>query len=320
MRLLSFRRTGTQVLAGIASELGIIDIHEGIALLSETRPDTPVNLHEIVQGGNEVVHLGVVAALERLLLAQHEALEGVHWFGGVEMVMRRDDVQILAPLPELAGWWRTAQHMGAHERILYRRGEHIGMYWYERPPLWGAVTSAWYGDRAVVPFPHTTACDVECEVMWVVGRDVAYTDSSGAHDAIVGVMLMGSIVARDRADEDVLYGMWSRPVGAVMGPFLTTIDELDEYLLPDGRLNIPIQVLVNDTVRSRVNMRDVHYSMGDVVAHAASNGVIPAGTVFSSGTMCAVSDQPGAWLVPGDEVSIDAGPLGTLHWRMEEWP
>ena len=38
MRLVSFRRIGTQIDAGIASEIGIIDIHEGMALLSEDRP------------------------------------------------------------------------------------------------------------------------------------------------------------------------------------------------------------------------------------------------------------------------------------------
>lgn len=320
MRLLSFRRTGAPLYAGIASDMGIIDIHEGMALLSEERPHEPLSLHDIIRGRHAVIHIGMVDALEQLLLSQQGAHDGVHWFGGVEMVMRRDDVHVVAPLPAVAGWLRTAQHVAAHERMLYRRGEHIGMYWHERPPLWGAMTHTWHGDRAVVPFPDTTACDVECELMWVTGRDVSFPDSSEADAAILGITLMASVVARDRADDDVLYGMWSRPVGAVMGPYVTTMDELAEYMLPDGRLNIVLQLLVNDVVRSQVNLRDVQYAMADVVAHAASSNVLPAGSVFSSGMLCALSDQPGAWLVPGDEVTIDAGPLGTLCWRMEEWP
>ena len=320
MRLASFRRTGTQIEAGIVSEIGIIDIHEGMALLSEERPLQPLGLHDIISARHDVVHIGMVSALEHMMVAQRDALAGAHWFGGVEMVMRRDDVQLLAPLPLLRGWVRTAQHIAAHERVLYRRGEHIGMYWHERPPLWGAVAHNWYGDRALVPFPDTTACDIECELVWVLGRDVAYPDSSEAHEAILGVTLMANVVARDRGDDDVLYGMWSHPVAGIMGPFLTTMDELAEYVLPDGRLNIPIQILVNDVVRNRFNMRDVDYAMGDVVAHAASSGMLAAGSVFSSGILCTLNDQGGAWLVPGDEVTLDAGPLGTLTWQMEEWP
>lgn len=320
MRLVSFRRSGTQIDAGIASDIGIIDIHEGIALMSEDRPLHRFGLHDIIRGTHDVMHMGMVSALETVLMAQQAALEGAHWFGGVEMVMRRDDVQLLAPLPTLAGWWRTAQHVAAHERLLHRRGEHVGMYWHERPPLWGALTHTWYGDRAQVPFPDTTACDIECELMWVLGRDVAHADNTEAQDAVLGLTIMASVVARDRADDDVLYGMWSRPVGAIMGPYITTLDELDEYMLSDGRLNIPVQLIVNDEVRSRVNMRDVHYPIAEVVAHAASSGTLAAGTVFSSGVICSVNDQGGAWLVPGDEVAIDAGPLGTLRWSMEDWP
>lgn len=320
MRLLSFRRSGSHIHAGIASDIGIIDIHEGMALLSEDRPLVPLSLHDIMRGRHDVVHVGMVGSLEQMLMAQQGVMQGVHWFGGVEMVMRRDDVQVLAPLPMLAGWWRSAQHIDAHERMLYRRGEHLALHWHERPPLWGAMTHTWHGDRALVPFPDTTACDVECELMWIVGRDVAYPDANEAEAAILGVTLLASIVARDRADDDVLYGMWSRPVGAIMGPYVTTMDELGEYMLPDGRLNIPLQLMVNDVVRSRVNLRDVQYAMADVVAHAATNGTIDAGTVFSSGMLCALSDQQGAWLVPGDEITVDAGPLGTLQWRMEEWP
>jgi 2-keto-4-pentenoate hydratase/2-oxohepta-3-ene-1,7-dioic acid hydratase in catechol pathway len=260
-----------------------------MALLSEDRPLQPLGLHDILCGTHDVVHIGMVGALERMLLAQRAALEGAHWFGGVEMVMRRDDVQILAPLPKLGGWWRTAQHIEAHERMVYRRGEHLGLYWHERPPLWGALAHTWHGDRAVVPFPDTTACDIEYELMWVLGRDVTHADSSAAQEAIVGVTLMASVVARDRADDDV-------------------------------RLHIPVQLIINDVVRGQVNMRDVHYPMADVVAHASGSTTLVAGTVFSSGVLCSLSDYGGAWLVPGDEIAIDAGPLGTLRWSMEEWP
>ena len=68
-----------------------------------------------------------------------------------------------------------------------------------------------------------------------------------------------------------------------------------------------------------MNIRDVHYTIGDVVAQASQGMTVSAGTVFSSGALCSLSDVAAPWIVPGDEVTIDAGPLGTLRWTMEEW-
>ncbi len=319
MRLVSFRREGMQAHAGIYSELGIIDIYEGMALLSEDRPESPLSLHDIIRGGDNAINLATISLLEEVMAAQQIGRDVAYWFGGVEMLMRRDDVQLLAPFPGMAAWWRSVQNVQAYERMMQRRGEHLGMYWYERPPLWAAAATVMYGDRALIPFPDTTACDIECEIAWVLGRDVYQSDASDALDAVLGLCLLGNIVARDRADDDVVHGLWSRQAGIVMGPMLTTVDELDEFLLGDGRMRITIQILVNDVVRASMNIRDVHYTIGDVVAQASQGMTVAAGTVFSSGALCSLSDVAAPWIVPGDEVIIDAGPLGTLRWTMEEW-
>ncbi len=126
-------------------------------------------------------------------------------------------------------------------------------------------------------------------------------------------------MARERADDDVVHGLWSRQAGIVMGPVLTTVDELEEFMLGDGRMRITVQILVNDVVRASMNIRDVHYTIGDVVSQASQGMTVAAGTVFSSGALCSLSDVSASWIVPGDEITIDAGPLGTLRWTMEEW-
>jgi fumarylacetoacetate (FAA) hydrolase len=162
-------------------------------------------------------------------------------------------------------------------------------------------------------------CDVECEIAWVTHGDLYNADVGDAHDAILGLFMIGQVVARDRADDDVLHGLWSRTTGAVMGPMLTTMDELGEFMLPDGRLRIDLQILVNDVRVAQMNLRDVHYTMAEVTAHASDNCLIPAGSVFSSGVLTSISLDSSTWLVPGDDVTIDTGPLGTLRWSMEDW-
>ncbi len=319
MRLVSFRRASDRIRAGVLVEHGIIDIHEGMALLSDDRPLDALSMATIIRGEHEHTHLGSVALLEELVASQqHAGLDVAQWFGGVEMLIRRNDVQLTAPLDSTA-WRRTAQHIQAYEALLRRQGQHVPLHWYERTPVWGALTSVLYGDRSVAPFPQTTMCDVECEIAWVTMHDLHNADIGEAHDAILGLWIVGQVVARDRADDDVLHGLWSRPTGTVMGPMITTMDELGEFLLMDGRLRIDIQILVNDVRVAQMNLRDVHYTMAEVTAHASDNCLIPAGSVFSSGVLTSISLDGSAWLVPGDDVIIDAGPLGTIRWSMEDW-
>jgi 2-keto-4-pentenoate hydratase/2-oxohepta-3-ene-1,7-dioic acid hydratase in catechol pathway len=320
MRLVSFRRASDQIRAGVSVEHGIIDIHEGMALISEDRPLDALALSTIIRGTHDSTHLGSVVLLDEIVASQQQAgMDIAQWFGGVEMLVRRHDVQLTAPLVDLQAWRRTAQHVQAYESLLRRQGQHIPLHWYERAPLWPALASSLYGDRAVVPFPTTTMCDVECEIAWVTQSDLHNADVGEAHDAILGLFMIGQVVARDRADDDVLHGLWSRPSGAVMGPMITTMDELPEFVLPDGRLRIEMQILVNDVRVAQMNLRDVQYTMAEVTAHASDNCVIPAGSVFSSGVLTSISHNSGIWLVPGDDVIIDAGPLGTLRWSMEDW-
>ncbi len=319
MRIVSFRRSGAPIHAGISTEHGIIDIHAGMSLISEDRPSQAIGVADIVANRNEYIHMGNISILEEIMRQQQNDIGAAHWYGGVEMIVRHDDVQRVAPFHGLSGWRRTAMSMAWHQATLRRRGEHVPMSWYERPPLWAAMTNHWYGDRHVVPFPQSAMCDIECELMWVIGRDLCNVDADDAADAIVGVTLCATVVSRDLADEDVLYGLGSRAVGSIMGPMLTTMDELHEFVLPDGRLNIDMCLLVEDQVCAQMNLRDVDYPMAEVIAHASRDVVLPAGSVFSSGTLLSIPVGTHRWLVPGDDVHIDAGAIGSLQWSMEAW-
>ena len=317
MRLTSFRRDGTRIHAGIATEHGIIDVHEGMALVNDERPATPASLSDIIRGTNETVHLGAVSVIQEVIEQLQSGTDISYWFGGVEMLMRRNNVQLLAPLADIPYWRRCALHLPSYEALFRRRGDAMPMHWYEHIPIWAGYAPQLWGDRAVVPFPDTTQCDVECEVVWVIGRDVRDCDAEEGLDAILGLCLMATVVDATRATEDVLHGQWSRPAGVVMGPVLTCVDELVEFMLPDGRFRIDVRLLVNDVQVSHINLRDVHYTMGSAVAHACDGQSVEAASVFSSGVVMSLSLAGGAWLVPGDTVEIDAGPLGALRWTME---
>ncbi len=317
MRLASFRRDGDRVHAGIATEHGIIDVHEGLALVNDERPAIPASLSEIIRGTHETVHLGAVSVIQEVIEQLQTSNDISYWFGGVEMLMRRNDIQLLAPLADVPFWRRCALHLPSYEALMRLRGEALPMHWYEHIPIWAGYAPQLWGDRVVLPFPEATQCDVECEIVWVTGRDVRNCDADEGLDAILGLCLMGTVVDATRASEDVLHGQWSRPAGVVMGPVLTCFDELQEFMLPDGRFRIEVRLLVNDISVAQMNLRDVHYTMGSAVAHACDGQDVEAASVFSSGVIMSLSLAGATWLVPGDVVELDAGPLGALRWTME---
>ena len=317
MRLVSYDRGTDTPRAGIMTDHGIIDIHEGLALVNDERPPLPIALSDIVAGRHEIAHLGTVAVIEEVIDQLQEGGEIAYWFGGVEMLLRRNDVALLPPFPDVTAWWRCALMVDTYADMLKTRGEHLPMYWYERPQLWAAYAPQRWGDRALVPFPDTTHCDVECEIGWVTQRAIRDADASDAADAVLGLFLIATVVDATRAAEDVVHGQWSRPVGVVLGPMVTCMDELTEFVLPDGHLRLDVRLLVNDEPVAMTHIRDAHWRMGDVLAHASDGQTVAAGTLFSSGVVCRLGGSGAPWLVPGDAVAVDAGPLGTLRWTME---
>jgi hypothetical protein len=132
------------------------------------------------------------------------------------MLMRRDDVQLLAPFPGMTAWWRSVQNVQVHERMMQRRGEHLGMYWYERPPLWAAAATVMYGDRALIPFPIRRRVILNVKLCGYSVVTSINHDPSDALDAVLGLCLLGNIVAPRPADDDVVHGLWSRQAGIVI--------------------------------------------------------------------------------------------------------
>lgn len=317
MRLVSFRRDSQAPRAGIMTDDGIIDIHEALALVDADRPAAPVPLSAMLSGTHDVAHLGAVAVIEDVVAQLQAGGDVAYWFGGVELLVRRNDVLLLPPLPDVSAWWRCGLALDVYQALLVERGEHLPLAWYDHPPIWPAYAPVRWGDRALVPFPDTPRCDIECEIGWVTQRALTNADAADAADAVFGYCLVATIVDAVRAADDVLHGPWSRPVGVIMGPGFTSGDELTEFVLPDGRLRIDLRLLVNDEPVATYHLRDLHWGVGEALAQLSDGQSIAAGTLFTSGVLCRIAGSAAPWLVPGDAVAIDAGPLGMLCWTME---
>lgn len=210
-----------------------------------------------------------------------------------------------------------------------RRGLDVPPEWYEAPVFYFSNPGALVGHGAPVERPAATkALDYELEVACVIGRkarDVAATDW---RSVAAGFTILNDWSARDVQRKEMAVGLGpakGKDFATSLGPALVTLDELEDRMTPsDGagdRIELSMEARVNGTTLSRANVRDLHFTFGQMIARASAGVYLFPGDVIGSGTAgngCLLELGPEAhpWLEPGDEVTLEIERLGTLTNRV----
>lgn len=199
-----------------------------------------------------------------------------------------------------------------------RRGLPMIEEWYQFPVFYFSNPNAVYGPDAAVPKPKgTQMLDFELEVAAVIGRECRDVTPDEAYDCIAGFMIMNDWSARDIQRAEMKVGLGpakGKDFATSLGPWLVTPDELADRF--DGRhYHLTMVARINGREVSRGNLADLHYTFGEMIAHASRdctlypNEVIGSGTV---GTGCLLETGAAPWLQPGDVVELEVERLGTL--------
>lgn len=156
-------------------------------------------------------------------------------------------------------------------------------------------------------FGPSRRLDIELEVGFFTSRPTEMGETipiTDAHDHIGGVVLVNDWSARD------LQAWEYRPLGPFLGksfatsvsPWVVTMDALGPYWVeaapqdpeplpylaasPNRALDLKLEVELNGTVICRTNFKDMYWTMGQQLTHAASNGTaIRSGDLYASGTV-----------------------------------
>jgi 2-keto-4-pentenoate hydratase/2-oxohepta-3-ene-1,7-dioic acid hydratase in catechol pathway len=172
------------------------------------------------------------------------------------------------------------------------------------------------GHDAIVPWPGGAKfMDYELEIAVVIGstgKDLR-PDEALAH--VLGVTVMNDFSARDVQAREMTAGFGpakGKDFGTVLGPWVTTLDELD---LGD----LTMLARVNGEEWSRGSTSTLTWSLEELVAYASRNEVVVPGQVIGSGTVglgCGL--ELFRKLSPGDEVELEIEGIGTLRNRLAE--
>ena len=151
------------------------------------------------------------------------------------------------------------------------------------------------------------------------GKDLSVEQ---AERAIIGYTIFNDWSARDlqQLESQLAIGQAKgKDSGVTLGPYLVTPDELEPYRR-DGKLDLPVTALVNDTVIGSGSTAQMDWTFGEVISYVSRGVTLSPGDVIGSGTVptctlvehlspTALESFPG-WLHDGDVVTLRVQGLG----------
>ncbi len=151
--------------------------------------------------------------------------------------------------------------------------------------------------------------DFEGELAVVIGRAARYVDAADALDHVAGYMpfLDGSIRDWQRHTMQFTPGK-NFPASGAAGPALVSREEVGE---PES---ISLVTRVSGETMQSGLVDELIFDVPALIAYCSSFTRLSPGDVIATGTPGGVgaARRPPRWLVPGDVVEVDLGPVGCL--------
>jgi fumarylacetoacetate (FAA) hydrolase len=181
---------------------------------------------------------------------------------------------------------------------------------------------------------HFEKLDFELEAAIVICKQGRNIKASEADEYIGGLMIMNDLSARRLQMEEMLLNLGpakGKDFATTVGPYLISLDELEEFLVPakDGHVgkswNLKMTCKVNGIQVSEGNLADMDWTFAEIIERASYGVDLFPGDIIGSGTVgtgCFLElngtgklndpDFQEQWLQPGDVVEMEIDQLGVL--------
>ena len=308
------------------------DSHEQLALLiggklydtDALHPDLPISMAMFLNYWDDMYPLAI-AAEKRLKEGLGRALPARDF----------DNAVILAPVPNPTSCrdgYAFRQHVAAA-----RRNRKVDMIpeFDQYPIFYFTNHNSIQGPGDIVCMPdHFEKLDFELEAAIVISKHGRNIKAEEADEYIGGLMIMNDMSARRLQMEEMLLNLGpakGKDFSTVIGPWLVTLDELEEYVVPckenhTGKSwNLSMKCFVNGKQVSDGNLADMDWTFAEIIERASYGVDLYPGDVIGSGTVgtgCFLElngtgklNDPNyveQWLQPGDVVDMEIGQLGKL--------
>lgn len=289
--------------------------------LNAINPSIPDSMREFLKAGETAMQ--AAKAVETTLLSNDHS--------GIPA----NDVTLLAPVPEPTSCrdgYAFRQHVASA-----RRNRKVDMIpeFDQYPIFYFTNHNAIQGPGEIWCMPdHFQKLDFELETAIVIGKKGRNIKAAEADDYIAGYMIMNDMSARTLQMEEMLLNLGpakGKDFSTVIGPWLVTPDELEEYKIPckpghtGNAYNLQMKCWVNGIEVSSGSVGDMDWTFAEIVERCAYGVDILPGDVIGSGTVgtgcflelngTGLLNDPNfkpQWLQPGDVVEMDITGLGHL--------
>lgn len=184
---------------------------------------------------------------------------------------------------------------------------------YQQPIYYMSNAMTIVPTRTPVAFPsYSKGLDFELEIGFVLDKPLLNADAGEATAAIGAFVLLNDFSARDIQRNEMSSGLGPQKSKHFVSSMSETAVTADEVLPRLERLTG--SVLINGRTVSTVNGSGLHWSVGDVLAHASRDEQLLPGEVFGLGTLAGGSGmETGNWLRPGDTLRLVLDDIGEVE-------
>jgi fumarylacetoacetate (FAA) hydrolase len=245
------------------------------------------------------------------------------------------DVQLLAPVPfptSCRDGYAFRQHVAAA-----RRNRKVDMIpeFDQYPIFYFTNHHSIQGPGEIKCMPdHFEKLDFELEAAIVICKHGRNIKAEEADAYIGGLMIMNDMSARRLQMEEMLLNLGpakGKDFSTVIGPWLVTLDELEQFVVPckenhvGKSWNLNMKCWVNGVQVSAGNLSDMDWTFAEIIERASYGVDLYAGDVIGSGTVgtgCFLelngtgklndANYAEQWLQPNDVVEIEIDGLGKL--------
>jgi len=261
-----------------------------------------------------------------------EAIKSGKITNGIE----KDKTKLLAPVPHPTSCrdgYAFRQHVATARR---NRGVEMIPEFDQFPIFYMTNHNAIFGEGdIIVEKDHLEKLDIELEASIVIGKKGKNIDAKEADSYIAGYMIMNDLSARVLQMEEMKLNLGpakGKDFATVIGPWLVTTDELDNYKMKTDfgdKFDLKMKAFHNGKQISNGNMKDMDWTFAQIIERASYGAELLPGDVIGSGTVgtgCYLElngtwaleakaqgkEFTPTWLKDGDIVELDITGLGKL--------
>lgn len=227
------------------------------------------------------------------------------------------EVSLKAPLPRAADFVDGSGYLSHIARVRRARNAELPPDLKTNPLMYRGIPNFLdpIGDVAIARFIDGVDCEGEIAV--IVGDVPAGASHTEALDRVLLVTQINDVSLRELAKAELTkqFGFLGSKPPSVAGPFAVTPDELGAAW-NEGRPQLRMRVERNGQVIGDLDTSELHFSVGELIAHAAKTHPLGVGTVVGTGTISNRDERQGVACI-AEQVALDtlAGRQSTPYFR-----